>query len=400
MTEDLMAEASSSSSAAAASGQAAAVPAVKAPSRGIDLITGPDGDILGIAISPVAQLYAMVDKVTSYPRPLSLPIAERYALAGQVAGVPSEHARLVERLASVVATSQSEAASLNALLLFEVCQELVPGFKAAVPDGRLQRAAELSVHERVQAAVLRGEKPKEWEQVEARTSVMLLPQEEEDLGLIGEAGRAVGDGAKFVGSAALGGVGLVTDTLGLTSGAENALADGAEDAVDLLGDGVGHVVGTLDQGLDDTADELRSKGVIGAVGDGVADAVDLVSDFVGDAVTGIAGSVKSTLDWVVGDQASPHCQDPVTHKVMIVVAELFGEERSLGLRLENRIVTRFTKLEAEQLGWVLGDHIIGVGAQQVSSQDSLLAAIGEAKEVLKNTGTPIRFLVERLGARP
>ncbi|CAE8637188.1 unnamed protein product [Polarella glacialis] len=127
-----------------------------------------------------------------------------------------------------------------------------------------------------------------------------------------------------------------------------------------------------------------------------------MSDFVGDAVHGIAGGVRGALDWVTGEESSAGAETDVhaTHKVVIGVAELFGEERSIGLRLEERLVTRFTKPEAEKLGWRLGDCIIGVGSQPVRSQDEMLTAIAEGKEALKANGTPIRFLVERLGPKP
>jgi len=191
----------------------------------------------------------------------------------------------------------------------------------------------------------------------------------------------------------------MTDTLGITRNAEETLAEGAEDAVDLVGDSMNAVVGTIDDGLSATADDLAKKGVVNTVGDGMADAVDLVSDFVGDAVLGVAGGVTGLLDWVTeADQKGPDM--PSTHKVAIVVAELFGEERSLGLRIENRVVTNFTKPEAAKLGWRLGDCILGVNLQQATTQEVMLEAIGQAKETLKTNGAPIRFLVERLGARP
>ncbi|CAE6914252.1 unnamed protein product [Symbiodinium natans] len=89
------------------------------------------------------------------------------------------------------------------------------------------------------------------------------PAEEEETDLLTETGRAVGDATKFVGGAAFGGVGLVTDTLGITKNAEETrwvvdcfdtlkpltdkLAATAEDAVDLVGSGVSSVVGAVDQ---------------------------------------------------------------------------------------------------------------------------------------------------------
>eukprot|EP00933_Yihiella_yeosuensis_P061747 TRINITY_DN64586_c0_g1_i1.p1 TRINITY_DN64586_c0_g1~~TRINITY_DN64586_c0_g1_i1.p1 ORF type:complete len:440 (-),score=109.66 TRINITY_DN64586_c0_g1_i1:84-1403(-) len=375
---------------------------VATQSRGIDLITGPDGELLGFSVSEAAQLYQTVDRIISSRRILALPLADRYALAGKVAAVPAEHGRLVEKLASSVATSISEAGSLNALYLLEICKELVPKFKEAIPEGRLEKAAELSPHSRAQAAVLLGEKPKEWELADKQGGgqvVMMLPQDhyEEDEGIVTEAGRAVGDATKFVGGAAFGGVGLITDTLGITDDAENELAETAEDAVDLVGDGVNAVVDTVGEGIDGTADDFAEKGVVGAVEDGMADAVDLVSDFVDNAMHGIAGGVRDALDWVSGEEAP---QNYSTHKVAVVVGELFGEERSLGLRLENRVVTRFTKPEAQRLGWKLGDCIMGVNLVQVNTQDEMLAQIAQHKEALKTSGTPIRFLVERLGEKP
>jgi len=306
------------------------------------------------------------------------------------------------KLASTVATSISEAGALNALYVLDIAKELVPGFREKIPEGRLEKAAELSPHPRAQAAVLKGEKPREWARADQAnpSQVILLPQEEEEeeSDLLTETGRAVGDATKFVGSAAFGGVGLVTDTLGITEGAEEELGNTAEDAVDLLGDGVHTVVSTLDHGLDGTADDLHRKGVVGAVGDGMADAVDMVSDFARDAVMGVAGGVQGLLDFVADSDQKP--QAPESHMVAIVVAELFGEERSLGLRIENRVITNFTKQEAAKLGWRLGDCIVGVNTQQATSQEVMLAGIAQAKEALKQSGTPIRFLVERLGRKP
>jgi len=384
----------------AADAQKAVANAPAGASRGIDLITGPQGELVGFAVTQVAQLYTTVDRIVMSQRILALPVADRFALAGKVAACPEEHARLVEKLASSVATSMTEAGALNALYLLELSKELVPGFKEKIPEGRLEKAAELSPHQRAQACVLLGEKPAEWAQGEkkAGTQVMLLPQaEDEDDDLVSGAGRAIGDATKFVGGAAMGGVGLITDTLGITRGAEDELAEGAEDAVDMVGDGVNAVVDTVGEGLDSTADDLAHKGVVGAVADGAADAVDLVQDFVTDSVLGIADGVQDMLQWVSGEeQQSQHN----THKVAIVVAQLFGEERSLGLRIENRVVTNFTKPEAARLGWQLGDCILGVNLQQTTSQEAMLACIGTAKEELRTRGTPIRFLVERLGAKP
>eukprot|EP00929_Paragymnodinium_shiwhaense_P091089 TRINITY_DN5112_c0_g1_i1.p1 TRINITY_DN5112_c0_g1~~TRINITY_DN5112_c0_g1_i1.p1 ORF type:complete len:467 (-),score=141.00 TRINITY_DN5112_c0_g1_i1:399-1718(-) len=379
-----------------------------AKARGVDLITGPDGDLLGFSVSPSAQLYNFIDQLLASPRLLALPVAQRYSLAGKVAAVPDEFPRIVEKLASHVATSQTEVSALNALYVIDACKELVPGFKEAIPEDRLDAAAKLSPHSRVQAVVLNGEKPAEWEKAlksPAAPAVMILPQdllsgEDDDLedkGLVYDVGRTVGDGAKLVSGAALGGVGMISDTLGITRNAEGELADTAEEAVDIVGDGLNAVVDTVDEGIDGTARDFKQKGVVGAVGDGAADAVDMISDFVGDAVNGIAGGVHGILDWVDG-KARPSTTI-ATHKVAIVVAELFGDERSLGLRIENRVITKFTKPEAEKLGWKLGDCIIGVGSSLTASQDEMLAAIGAGKEAMKSSGTPLRFLVERLGER-
>lgn len=371
----------------------------------MDLLTGPEGEVVGVTISPVMELYSVIDRFVATPRVIALPVAQRFALAGKFAAVPDEHRRIVEKLASSVATSVTEAGALNALYLLETCKELVPGFDKAMPEGRLQSAAELSPHQRVQAAVLLDQKPPEWSQAaqqQAPSQVVLFntdgEEDFEDKGLVYDAGRVVGDGAKFVGGAALGGVGLVTDTLGLTKGAEDDLADTAEDAVDIVGDAANAVVDTLDSGLDGTAQDFEKKGVAGAVGDGVADAADLMTDFVGGAVEGIAGGVRSALDFLAGDEQAQGASQ--MHRVAIVQGELFGEERSLGLRIENRIVTALTKPQAAKLGWRIGDCIIGVGEKPVASQEAMLAVIAEKKEALKCLGAPIRFLVERLGPRP
>merc|ERR550532_815859 len=370
--------------------------------QGLDLLTGPDGEVMGIAISAMAQVHAMVEQMINSPKIVALSIEQRYSLAGKVAAVPVEHARLIERLLAGVSSALTEAGALNAFYILEVCQELVSGFKDKVPQDRLTKAAELSPHGKVQAAVLLGQKPEEWKAAKNRTApttVLVFPGEEEDKGIIWDAGRAVGDATKFVGGAALGGVGMVTDAIGVTDGAEDGLVNAAEDAVDIVGDGVNAVVDGVDDGITGTADDIAEKGVAGTLGDGIADSVDIVSDFVGDAVQGIAGGVHSALNFLTGEEGddSPHM---ATHKVAIVVAELFGEERSLGLRLENRVVTKFTKTEAEVLGWRLGDCIVGLGMGPVKNQDELLAAISLAKETLKAKGTPMRFIVERLGTKP
>ncbi|CAE7263015.1 unnamed protein product [Symbiodinium sp. CCMP2592] len=380
--------------------KAVAVPGTGgAGGRGVDVITDHEGEVVGIAVSQVAQVYTMVDRIISSQRILALPLSDRYSLAGKVAAVPDEHGRLIERLASAVATSFSEAGALNALYLMDICKDLVPGFKAKIPDGRLEKAAELSPHSRAKDFVLQGQKPPEWARAEQdKGTVILLPEEETDL--LTETGRAVGDATKFVGGAAFGGVGLVTDTLGITKNAEDKLASTAEDAVDLVGSGVSSVVGAVDQGLDGTAKDLQRKGVVGAVGDGVADAVDIVSDFVSDTVTGIADGVHGILNFATGTEEGAAVPVQETHLVKIVIAELFGAEKTLGLRIESRVVTAFTKEEAVRLGWRLGDCILAVGRQRVPTQEALLAGISGCKEALRMNGTPIEFLVERMGARP
>jgi len=395
MTETAAAPTGSSSSATVAQTPASGA-------RGLDLLTGPEGDVLGIAITAMAQVHAMVEQMISSPKLVALNVEQRYSLAGKVASVPVEHERLIERLLAGVSSAPTEGGALNALYILEICKELVSGFKEKVPEERLTKAAELSAHGKVQAAVLLGQKPEEWEKAKNRsapTTVVMFPEEEEDKGIIWDAGRAVGDATKLVGGAAFGGVGMVTDAIGVTDGAEDGLAVAAEDAVDIVGDGMNAVVEGVDDGITGTADDFAEKGVAGTLGDGIADSVDIVSDFVGDAVQGIAGGVHAALNFITGEEdgGEPHL---ATHKVAIVVAELFGEERSLGLRLENRVVTKFTKTEAETLGWRLGDCIVGLGAGPVKSQEELLAAISVAKEALKARGAPMRFIVERLGAKP
>lgn len=381
--------------------------------RGIDLLTGPEGEI-AIAIGPVAQLYSMVDQILSARRILALPIAEKYGLAGKVAAVPDEHPRLVERLLAGVSSSPTEAGSLNALYLIETCKELVPGFKDKVPEERLVKAAEMSPHQRTQAVMLLGQKPAEWTRAEsegAGTQIMLLHHEEEK-GILEEAGEMVGDGARFVSGTALGGVGAISDGLGITRNAHEELTLAGEDAVDLMGETVGDavdlvgdtaygVVEAVDGGIDGTADDFHEKGVAGAVGDGMADAVDLVSDFVEDAVHGVAGGVRWTLNQLAGEEEEEDEDDRfATHKVLIQVGELFGAEKSLGLRLENRIVTKLTMQEATILGWKLGDTIVGMASGPVNSQEELLTRIGLAKHELKTNGVPMKFVVERIGRRP
>ncbi|CAE7938043.1 unnamed protein product [Symbiodinium sp. KB8] len=561
--------------------------------RGVDVITDHEGEVVGIAVSQVAQVYTMVDRIIGSQRILALPLSDRYSLAGKVAAVPDEHGRLIERLASAVATSFSEVGALNALYLMDICKDLVPGFKDKIPEGRLEKAAELSPHSRAKDFVLQGQKPPEWARAEQdRGTVILLPEEETDL--LTETGRAVGDATKFVGGAAFGGVGLVTDTLGITKNAEDKLASTAEDAVDLVGSGVSSVVGAVDQELSELSemawlmlreseivlddlepamggvvrrqmlkedwalghcgpvsgsvlagfaalaesdldvtllqakiqlgrvlvetDERRDLGssastseflrgveqlearvtalssrlermktrtpwffqpfdclvgIVRKMGDFLGDLVlhprsfawqqlgvfclclagvcvgalqlkqhrflsdktagasatamglsiglasvfvagaichplipwlliivDIVSDFVSDTVTGIADGVHGILNYATGTEEGAAVPAQETHLVKIVIAELFGAEKTLGLRIESRVVTAFTKEEAVRLGWRLGDCILAVGRQRVSTQEVLLTGISSCKEALRMNGTPIEFLVERMGARP
>lgn len=83
-----------------------------------------------------------------------------------------------------------------------------------------------------------------------------------------------------------------------------------------------------------------------------------------------------------------------------MVKELFGDEHSLGLSIDNRIVTRIKLSQSKELGWLVGDCILGVGDQVAGTQEALLAIIAEAKSVLRREGTPIRFVVQRMGERP
>merc|ERR1712014_376796 len=43
---------------------------------------------------------------------------------------------------------------------------------------------------------------------------------------------------------------------------------------------------------------------------------------------------------------------------------------------------------------------VGLGTGPVKNQEELLVAISVAKEALKAKGTPMRFIVERLGTKP
>ncbi|CAJ1327913.1 unnamed protein product, partial [Effrenium voratum] len=243
-------------------------------SNGVKVITSDEGEVLGFSVSQAAQVYTMVDRILQSQRILALPLADRYTLAGKVAAVPEEHGRLIERLASNVATAFSEASALNALYLVDICKELVPGFKDKIPAGRLESAAELTNHQRAKDYVLQGQRPDEWARGDQeKSTVIMLPEQEEDSDLLTETGRVVSDATKFVGGAAFGGVGLVTDTLGITRNAEDKLAHTAEGAVDLVGHGVSSVVDAVDQGLDHTSHDFQKKGFVNAVGDGVSDAV-------------------------------------------------------------------------------------------------------------------------------
>jgi len=354
-----------------------------------------DDQFTTATIGPVAQLYALVDRLLTTPHIVAFPVAQRYAVAGQVAGTPDEHARLLERLYTGIATCIAEENALNALYLIEICRELVPGFGDSISQDRLVNAAQLSRHARVKSAIIEGDKPGEWERATNQTAnISYIFLDEQRTQSFDSAGRSFSDGAKFVTGAAFGGLGSASDALGLTTRAEARMLQGAEGTVDFVGSSVR-----------DTAGDIRDKGVACAVGDGIADAADVVSGLVGDAVQGIAGGVRGALDWVSVEgpnvlRGSTTSGIYASHRLAIVVAELFGEERSLGLRLENRIVTRLTKPEASGLGWHLGDCVAGIGDSLVATQEDMLAAIGTAKEALKSSGTPIRFLVERVGDRP
>jgi hypothetical protein len=349
----------------------------------------------------------MVDQFLGAPRVVALPVAEQYSIAGKVAAVPGEHKRIAERLLAGVSSSPSEAGALNALYLLQTCQKLVPGFADCVPKERLHSAAEITAHSRAKAAILNDDKPVEWtraESAKAGTKVVLMPEEEpgmlEEAGdLLYDAGSAVGDGAKVVTGTAFGAMGALSDGLGITANAEQDLRDGAHDGVDLLTGTVGIALDTVNDGVAGTVDEFAEKGVVDTVGDAAEDTVDIVTGFVQDAVLGVADGVGGVLDWAFGSEK----QQPggeATHKVLIEIKDLIGEERSLGLRLENRVLTNFTKPEAEAMGWKLGDCIIGMRAGPVHTQEEMLAAIAAEKENLKNGGTPMRFVVERMGAKP
>jgi len=402
--------ASSSAGAAAAAVVAGDGAAATQPSRGIELLTGPDGGFAGFSIGPEAQCYALVEQFLAAPKVLAFPTAERYGIAGKIAAAPGEHKRIVERLLAGISSSPAEAGALNALYLLQTCQQLVPGFGECVPKDRLDGAAEMSAHGRVQAAILKDEKPVEWANAEgakAGTKVMLVQRPDDEPGVLEEAGdllydagAAVGDGAKVVTGTAFGAVGAISDGLGITENASRDLQEGAHDGVDLLTGTVGAVVDTVGDGIAGTADDFAEKGVIDTVGDAANDSLDMVTGFVQDAVFGVADGVGGVLDWAFGTADKDIPAGPASHKVLIEVKDLIGEERSLGLRLEDRVLTRFTKPEAEGMGWKLGDCIIGMRAGPVQTQDEMLAAIASEKENLKNNGTPMRFVVERAGPKP
>ncbi|CAL1164116.1 unnamed protein product, partial [Cladocopium goreaui] len=97
-----------------ADGQVLAVPMAegyKAVSGGpgVQLVTSDEGEVVAVHMSQTAQLYTTVDRILNSQRILSLPLADRYSLAGKVAAVPAEFGRLIERLASHVATAFNEA---------------------------------------------------------------------------------------------------------------------------------------------------------------------------------------------------------------------------------------------------------------------------------------------------
>eukprot|EP00913_Durusdinium_trenchii_P012664 g11892.t1 len=107
-------------------------------------------------------------------------------------------------------------------------------------------------------------------------------------------------------------------------------------------------------------------------------AVDIVSDFVSDTVTGIADGVHGMLNFATGTEDTAAA--PESHLVKIVIAELIGAERTLGLRIENRLITAFTKPEAARFGWRLGDCIQAVGRQRTPTQEVMLEKIAAFKE--------------------
>mmetsp|Transcript_22952 Transcript_22952/g.52610 ORF Transcript_22952/g.52610 Transcript_22952/m.52610 type:complete len:263 (+) Transcript_22952:66-854(+) len=187
---------------------------------------------------------------------------------------------------------------------------------------------------------------------------------------------------------------IVDETVGLIGGGLNT-----------IGDGLNTVVDTLDGGLEATTQEIREKGAVRAVGDAANDAVDMVADVVEDVVGVVSGGVRDILNLVTDSDAGAGPaglapQQIATHKSVISVTELVGEKKSLGLRLEHKVVTNFTEPEVEKFGWKKGDVIMAVNKTLVKQQDDMLVAIAEAKAALQGSGTPIKFIVERLGEKP
>ena len=105
---------------------------------------------------------------------------------------------------------------------------------------------------------------------------------------------------------------------------------------------------------------------------------------------GAANAVQPAADTGEGP---PHTDK---HKVTITVMELFGEEGSLGLRLENCVIIKITDAKAETLGWRLGDCIVGLETGPTKNQEELVAAISLGKQCLGTKGTPMKFVVEQI----
>ena len=59
---------------------------------------------------------------------------------------------------------------------------------------------------------------------------------------------------------AMGGIGTVADSLGLTNRARESLASTTEGAMDAIGERMMNVVDDIDSQLDSTADDLSKKG--------------------------------------------------------------------------------------------------------------------------------------------
>lgn len=161
----------------------------------------------------VAQFFHLVNAFFSCPKVLAIGSTQKHALANQVAGVPFLHPPLAERLTTYIIDCMEEekaaadkaaaekaaaektptdkkeepaspvrkatdssvtkgegtppppASSLNALYLLETFTELVPKFGDLVATDLLHHAAVhcQSAHSRVQAAILHGQRPSEWE---------------------------------------------------------------------------------------------------------------------------------------------------------------------------------------------------------------------------------------------